>query len=266
MALSMSPTVASSGYAIVAPIADTRSDVAHEPAREVEIVDAHVDQHAAAARGVRVLEARAKRVARRRLEHEWCADAPGVDLLLRGRVAGVEASHEAHLEERARSLDRGFHRCRLGERQRGRLLAERGLLPLDGRDHVLAMQVRGRRDHDRVHAGVVDERLRIGVRSRDIELGGDIGCQRASRVGNRDQSCFRNATCQVARVHTTQTPQPNQSYVQSAHDRDVIHARRQRKRAAARVATGSLTPRRRGSAAGHPWAVAGSSRPRAGSW
>ena len=56
--------------------------------------------------------------------------APSAQLLLGRRVAGVEAAHEAHLEEDARPLDRLLHGARLGERQGRRLLAEDGLAAL----------------------------------------------------------------------------------------------------------------------------------------
>ena len=52
---------------------------------------------------VGVLERRAVRIARGRLEQHRRADLAGGQLLLGGGVAGVEAAHEAHLEEDAAS-------------------------------------------------------------------------------------------------------------------------------------------------------------------
>ena len=143
---------------MVAPIVGHGADVAHEPAREIEIVNAHVEQHAAAALRVRVLQTRPERIARRGLEHQRRADPPRLDLFLRGRITGVEATHESHLEEDAGSCDRLLHRRDFRQRERRRLLAERRLAALRRRDDQLAMRVGRADDHQRVDRRVVDER------------------------------------------------------------------------------------------------------------
>ena len=71
------------------------------------------------------LEGRALGVARRGLEHHRHAHDTFPDLPPRGRVPGVEAAHEAHLEEDAGARDLLLDGRRLREGEGGRLLAER---------------------------------------------------------------------------------------------------------------------------------------------
>ena len=89
-----------------------------------------------------------------------------------------------------------------------------GFLLLRRRDHLLAVDVRRRDDDDGVDARVVDQRQRIGVRLRHVELFGDLLGQVAHRIGNRDQLRFRNAPGQIARVDAAEAAETNHSNVQ----------------------------------------------------
>jgi hypothetical protein len=86
-----------------------------------------------------------------------------------------------------------------------------------GCDHLLAMSMRRCHDDDRVDEGVVEQRHRIGVRARYVELGGNVLRDGAGRVGDRDQTRFGNSPREVTCIHAPQATKPNQPHVQSAH-------------------------------------------------
>ena len=116
-----------------------------------------------------------------------------------------------------RSADRLLHRGHLVERERRRLFAERRFAPA-GRGHdEIAMRVGGRDDYDRVHRRVVDERERIGVVPADVELLGTSFASDAGRIGDRYEAGFGNSAGQVARVHTSEPPESNQSNRKTFH-------------------------------------------------
>ena len=204
-------------------VRDRRADgrhgahLAHEPARQVEIVNAHVDQHAAAACGIGILETGTERIARCRLEDQRLADAAGVDLLLCRRISRVEAAHEAHLQERARRGDGIAHLRHFRERQRGRLLAECRFLARRGGNDVFAMHVCWRDDDDHIHSLVVNQRQWIGIRLRDVELVRDVLREVAEGVGDGDELRLGNPSGQVARVDAAETAETDESNIQALH-------------------------------------------------
>src|SRR5208283_3537310 len=83
--------------------------LAHEPPSHVEIVDAHVNEEAAAARRPEKLNRRWERVLRRRLEDDGRANGPLLDLFPGGCEGFVETPHKAKLEERAVLGDGGLY-------------------------------------------------------------------------------------------------------------------------------------------------------------
>ena len=176
-------------------------------------------QHAAAALRVGVLETRAKRIARCRFEDERRADSSLLDLRFGRRVARVEPAHESHLEEHARARDGVLHGRDFVERERRRLLAKRRLAARCRRDHDIPMGMRRRHDHDCLDRGVVDERERIGIVPRHIELRRDLLRQRRQGIRDGDQPCFRNAAREIARVDASQPAEANQSYRESSLSR-----------------------------------------------
>jgi hypothetical protein len=64
-------------------------------------VDAHVEDEAAAAPGIGVLDRRPVWIAGGRLEHHRVADDAFLEALLGGGEAAIEPAHEPHLEEHA---------------------------------------------------------------------------------------------------------------------------------------------------------------------
>ena len=140
----------------------------------------------------------------------------------RRRIAGVEPPHESHLEEHAGPRDGVLHRRDLAERERRRLFAERRLAARRRRQHELPVRVRRRDDHHRVHRRVVDERERVRIVARDVELRRHLLCERRQRIGDRDEPRFRDAARQIARVDAAQAAESNQSHCQAASSFHVV--------------------------------------------
>ena len=98
----MSPTLPSSGYASTPPIAWTAATSPMIPAGEIEVVDAHVDDQAAAAASDWRTRPTAGYGSREvDLNTTGIADGALVEPPLRCREAAIEAAHEAHLKEHA---------------------------------------------------------------------------------------------------------------------------------------------------------------------
>ena len=166
----------------------------------------------AAARRVRVLEARPERIARRRLEHDRLPDAPSCDLPLGRRVAGIEPAHESHLKERAAALRRRPAISDASvERQRRRLLAERRLLRAAAAATTtsrcvcvgLTMTMASTSGSAISSAGSPYQRgtsNSAAISSRERGVG----------IGHRRQPCLRDARRRVARVDAAQPTESDQ--------------------------------------------------------
>ena len=61
--------------------------------------------------------------------------------------------------------------------------------------------------------GIVDQRQRVGVRLRDVELFRHLLRQVADRIRHGDEPGLRNPARQVARIHPAETAETNHSYV-----------------------------------------------------
>src|SRR5262247_1875597 len=91
-------------------------DFAHHPSRDVDVVNAHVDDQAAAVIRIQIFQAGAERVARRRLEDDRLPDHAVFYLLLSGAKAAVESAHESHVKEDSGLVNDFLYRARLVER------------------------------------------------------------------------------------------------------------------------------------------------------
>ena len=76
------------------------------------------------------------------------------------------------------------------------------------------MNVRRRDDHEGVDRRVVDQRHRIGVVTRHVELRSDVPGEVACRIGHRDETRFGNAPGEIARVDATEPAEANQSDIE----------------------------------------------------
>ena len=144
-----------------APIRDRRPDHGHRPpahaAREIEVVDAHVEQHAPLP-GLRT-PGSAKRIARGRRTPAACRCAL-LDLLLRRGVAGVEPRMNPS-GEHPRTRDAAASPRPRPARSTA-AFAERRLLPRRA-TNTRSRCVRQADDDEGVDRRIVDERERVGV-------------------------------------------------------------------------------------------------------
>ena len=166
--------------------------------------------------GFGVLEARAERIARRRLEDQRRADAALVDLLLRRGVAGVEPAHESHLEEHAGLLDRAPASPRTSSSDSaGGFSQNVGLRAAAAAITSSRWVCVGLTIDDRVDAGIVDQRQRIGVVARHVELRGHL--RRDASSTDRPPPTSRVSgmrPAEIARVHAAQPAEADQSNVE----------------------------------------------------
>ena len=160
-------------------------DLSHEPPGEIEVMDAHIDDQAAARLGVGVVRRGRVRIARRRLEDDGVADRTFAEPRLRGDVASIEPAHESELEEHAGRLDHPLHLERIVERNGERLLAEDGLAGGGGRLRDRPVRVGGRDDHDSIDRPIVDDSLGVNRAERHVELTHDGVHRRLREVGDR---------------------------------------------------------------------------------
>ena len=143
---------------------------AHDEAGEVEVVDRHVEEHAA--RAGDVLDRRRVVVAARDLDGPQVAELTARRGALHGLMAGVEASVEADLQQRAGVVDRRDRLVDRGEVERDRLLAERRLARPCRGDDQLGVGTGRRADRHRV--GVALEHVVDRCERRHPESGGDV--------------------------------------------------------------------------------------------
>src|SRR5204863_7238381 len=92
-----------------------------------------------------------------------------------------------------------------------RLLAERRLLRRRRRDDQLAMRMRRRDDHDRVNERIVEQRTRLGIVVRHVELGSDIRREPGHWIGHGDESRLGDARREVARVYAAQAAEAGEA-------------------------------------------------------
>src|SRR5262245_6094140 len=76
-------------------------DLPHEPAREVDIMNPHIDHDSAAMLRIEVFQAGTEGVARRCLERYSLADRPLIEFLFGRPVSTVKPSHKTHIKEYA---------------------------------------------------------------------------------------------------------------------------------------------------------------------
>src|SRR5262245_8222907 len=157
-------------------------DFAHHPSRDVDVVNAHVDDQAAAVIRIQVFQARPERVARRRLEDYRLADHAVFYLLLSGAKAAIESAHEAHMEEDSGLVNNFLYRARLVERDGERLFAKDGKAGARGGGDDVVMRTGRRDDDDGVNLLVVNQVLIVRIPLGYADLSGD--CFRG-RVGVR---------------------------------------------------------------------------------
>ena len=109
-----------------------------------------------------------------------------------GGVAGVEPPHEPHLEEHAGAARSPSCIAATSSSESAGGFSQNVGLPRCGRgDDQLAVRVRRADDDDRVDRRVVDERQRIGVVPRHVELGRDFLRQRSRPDRPRPRAAFR---------------------------------------------------------------------------
>ena len=189
-------------------------DLSHEPPGEIEIMDAHVDDQAAARLGIGVVRRGRVRISRRRLEDYRVADRPFTEPRLGGDVASVEPAHESELEEHAGRLDHPLHLERIVERNGERLLAEDGLAGGGRRLRDRPVRVGGRDDHDSIDRPIVDDSLWVNRAERHVELTHDGVHGRLREVGDRRQARAGDSCRQIACVDAPEPAEPDQSDVQ----------------------------------------------------
>ena len=88
----------------------------HQPAGQVEIVDAHIDHQTAAVGGVGVVERWAGWIAADALVRHWSAYLARVDRLVCVAVARIEAAHEPDLQQDPGAFDGVDDGVGVGER------------------------------------------------------------------------------------------------------------------------------------------------------
>ena len=93
-------------------------------------------------------------------------------------------------------------------------LTERRLAGLHRGKHHVLVGVGGADDDDRVDVGVVEQFLRLSVRSAHIEFRRDGPRQFRVRIRDSRELGFGKPRRQVARVHTAEPPETNQSNLQ----------------------------------------------------
>jgi len=144
------------------------------------------------------------------------ADLARLDPALRLDELGLEAPHEAELEDDSALLGRGAHLVALLERKRHRLLAEH-VLAGGGREHPeLRMRERRRRDHDSVEGGAGERLLEARVR-RDAELGARFASDLLVRVDDAGELGGGQPPARVDGMHHAAAPGAGDGEAERAH-------------------------------------------------
>lgn len=143
----------------------------------------------------------------------------GVDPLLGGGVAPVEAAHKPHLEQHPGTLDLGDHLVRRSERQRDRLLAEDRFSGARGLNRDLAVGMGRAGDQDGVHLRVGDQIAEIGVGLHAGQLGGQLVKRLGVRIGDGDQHGALDLPRGVQRIDAPHPPQPDHANPNASYER-----------------------------------------------
>jgi DNA-binding LacI/PurR family transcriptional regulator len=159
----------------------------HQPARQVEIVDTHIDHQTAAVRRIGVVERRATGIATDGFKGQWPSNGATGNNRSGALIRGIESAHEAHLQEDAGAIDRVQHAPGLLDGQRQRFFAKDVLTSLHGGDDDLSVGT-GWSGHDhRVEIGLREDGLRLGHGAPRIELLLDLLSGLGIRIGHGDE-------------------------------------------------------------------------------
>jgi hypothetical protein len=182
-------------------------DLAQEIARDVEVVDGHVAEHAARDREVR--RGGRLRVATGHAERADRPDLAALHALVDLAERGIEAAVEAEHHERRPVLDLGPAGVDAGHVEVDRLLAQHLLAGEDRGAEQVRVRRGGRRDEDRVDARVLDGVARLRAPTGSVPAGEVLA---AASTGSHTQASSaspfstidRACTCPMRRPRTVQ--------------------------------------------------------------